>query len=122
MEAVMKKPYAAAFLGLLLLFSIGCSSIPSGTERIDELLKNAASRIGQDVVVVGMADTKTPMSSFKMFKIYQKNNQNIWVLRPEGTEEPPQGVSVRVSGPLQEKEFKVIGKVYYIEATKVRME
>lgn len=117
----MKKLYAAATIGLLLLTSFGCSSIPSGTEPIPELLKNAASRLGQEVVVVGMADTKTPMSSFRMFKLYQDQNF-IWVTLPEGQEDPPQGLNVRVTGPLQEKQFELIGKVYYVEASRVRME
>jgi len=117
----MKKIFAAACIGILLLLSISCSSVPSGTERIDELQKNAASRLGQSVVVVGMAETKTPMSSFKMFKLYQ-DEKNVWVKLPEGSEEPPQGVTVRVTGPLQQKEFNLIGKVYYIEANTVKME
>ena len=117
----MKKLCSAALIGFLLLISFGCSSIPSGTEPIKELQKNAASRLGQEVVVVGMAETKTPMSSFQMFKLYQ-DSEFLWVTLPEGQEEPPQGVNVRVTGPLQQKEFELIGKVYYIEASKVRME
>jgi hypothetical protein len=73
------------------------------------------------VVVVGMADTRTPLSSFRMFRLYN-GNQYIWVARPESTEEPPQGIKVRVFGTLQEKEFTVIGKAFYIQATKVAME
>lgn len=117
----MKTTCAAACISVLLLLSISCSSVPSGTDRIDELQKNAASRLGQNVTVVGMAETKTPMSSFRMFKVYQ-DEKNLWVKLPDGTDEPPQGVNVRVIGPLQQKEFNLIGKVYYIEANKVRME
>jgi hypothetical protein len=121
MEAVMKKICAAACISLLMMLLAGCSSIPSGTDRIVEIQKNGVSRLGQNVIVVGMAETKTGMSSFKLFKVYQDNN-NIWVALPEGGNEPPQGVNVRVTGPLQQKEFNVIGKVLYIQADKVKME
>ena len=117
----MKKGCAAALISLLLLLSISCSSIPAGTEKITDLQKNAASKLGQNVVVVGMADNRSSMSSFKMFKLYQ-NNDFIWATIPEGKEEPPQGIDVRVTGPLQQKEFNVIGKVYYIESTNLQME
>ena len=120
----MKKLCAVTLASVLLLISIACSSIPKGTESIDQLQKNAAARIGQNVIVVGMAETKTPMasSSFKMFKVYQDNN-SMWVTLQPGTEMPPQGVNVRVSGTLQQKQFSVIGQVYYIEANQpVKME
>ncbi len=117
----MKKACAAALVSLLLLLSISCSSIPAGTEKITELQKNAASKLGQEVVVVGMADNKTPLSSFKMFKLYQ-DNDFIWASIPEGTEEPPQGINVRVTGQVQKKKFDIVGEAYYIETTKLRME
>ena len=117
----MKKLFVAGFIGLLLLLSFGCSSIPEGTEQIKELQKNPAAKLGQEIVVVGMAEVKTNMAAFKMFKVYQ-NNDYLWVTLPEGTEQPPQGINVRVTGPLQQKEFDLIGKVYYIAASKVRME
>jgi len=120
-EAVMKKLFTAVFLGLWMLISLGCSSTPSGTISIGDIQKNAASRLGQNVVVVGMADTRTPLSSFRMFKLYD-GSQYLWVTLPESAEEPPQGVNVRVTGALQQKEFNIIGKVYYIESTKVAME
>jgi hypothetical protein len=120
-EALMKKLCAATVIGVALLLSFGCSSTPSGTIAINELQKTAASRLGQDVVVIGMVETKTPLSSFKMFKLF-KGSDNIWVSIPEGTEEPPQAVSVRVTGKLQQKEFNIVGKAYYIEATKITME
>ena len=120
----MKKLCAVTFVSVLLLILIACSSIPKGTESIAGLQKDGAARLGQNVIVVGMAETKTPMasSSFKMFQLYQ-NNDSIWVaLQPE-TEIPPQGVTVRVSGTLQQKQFSLIGKVYYIEANQpVKME
>jgi len=115
------KKLSIAVLGLWLLFSFGCSSTPSGTISIGDIQKNAAERIGQNVVVVGMADTRTPLSSFRMFKLYD-GNRYLWVTLPQSAEEPPQGISVRVSGTLQQKEFNIIGKVYYIESTKVAME
>jgi hypothetical protein len=117
----MKNIYLAVFLILSLLILFGCSSIPSGTDKITDLQKQGAQRLGQNVVVVGMADTKTPLSSFRMFKLYQNENF-IWVTLPEDAEEPPQGMNVRAAGVLQEKEFSVIGKVIYVEATKITME
>jgi hypothetical protein len=117
----MTRLYTAIFLVLSLLLSFGCSSIPSGTERIADLQKNGAARIGQSVVIVGMADNKTPLSSFRIIKVYQ-NEDFIWVVLPEGAEEPPQGMNIRVAGTFQQKEFSVIGKVFCIEATKITME
>jgi hypothetical protein len=120
-EAVMKKILTAVFLGLWLLLSIGCSSIPSGTDKIEDLNKNAASMIGKNVVVVGLSETKTSLSSFRMFKISQGSNW-FWVKYPEGAEEPPQGIKVRVYGAIQESQFNIIGKAFFIQATKVAME
>ena len=117
----MKKLITAAFLGLWLLSSLACSSIPSGTVSIKDALANPEDKLGTEMVLVGMAETKTEMSSFGMFKLYQDNDY-IWVTLPEGTEEPPQGIKVRVTGLLQQKEFTLIGEVYYILATKVEME
>jgi hypothetical protein len=116
----MKNIFAAIFLFCLLLFLLACSS-NSGTDSIGDIQNHAASRLGQSVVVVGMAETKTPMSGFKMFKLYD-GSKFIWVLRDPSTEEPPQGYRIRVSGKLQQNEFNVIGKVYYIEANKISME
>jgi len=115
------KKLSMAVLGLWLLVSLSCSSAPPGTISIGDIQKNAAERLGQNVVVVGMADTRTPLSSFRMFKLYD-GSKYLWVTLPESAEEPPQGISVRVSGTLQQKEFNIIGKVYYIESTKVAME
>jgi hypothetical protein len=117
----MKKIFTVVFLGLWLLFSIGCSSVPSGTEKIADLQKNGASKIGSNVVAVGLAETKTPLSSFKMFKLYD-GGDHIWVKYPDTAEEPPQGIKVRVFGSLQKGDFDLIGKVFYIDATKVAME
>ena len=117
----MKKLFAVIFIAVLLLISFGCSSTPAGTIAISELEKNAASYVGKEVVVVGMAETKTPLTSFRMFKLYKGNNY-IWSSIPEGTEEPPQAVQVRVTGVMQQKEFSIVGNIYYIEATAVRME
>jgi len=117
----MKMLFTVAVLGLWLLSSIGCSSLPSGTIAIKDAIADPEGQLGVEVVLVGMAETKTEMSSFGMFKLYQ-DNDSIWVTLPEGTEEPPQGIKVRVSGILQQKEFTLIGEVYYILATKVEME
>jgi hypothetical protein len=120
-EAVMKKILAAVCLGLWLLFAIGCSTIPSGTEKIEDLNKNAASMIGKNVVCVGLSETKTTLSSFRMFKISQGSNW-FWVKYPEGVEEPPQGIKVRVYGVIQESQFNIIGKAFFIQASRVAME
>jgi hypothetical protein len=117
----MKKIFAAVLVGLLLLISIGCSSTPPGTDNLKDIVKNPAEKLGKNVVVVGLAETKTSLSSFRMFKLYAEGN-NIWVKYPESVEEPPQGINVRVFGTLQQGQFNIIGKVYYIDATKVAME
>jgi hypothetical protein len=117
----MKKYSAAALLGLWLLISMGCSSAPSGTMSVENLKKNMAAQLGQNVVVVALTDVRTELSSFKMFKLYESNSF-VWASIPEGTEEPPQGYKVRVTGVVKEKEFPAVGKIYFIEATKVEME
>jgi hypothetical protein len=117
----MKKIFTAVFLGLLLLFFIGCSSTPAGTEKIADLNKKGADKIGSNVVVVGLSETKTPLSSFRMFKIYD-GGDFVWVKYPDTVEEPPQGIKVRVFGSFQKGDFTIIGKVFYIDATKVAME
>jgi hypothetical protein len=121
MEAAMKKFITTAFLGLWLLSSLGCSSIPSGTVAIKDLLADPEEQLGVEVVLVWTAEIRTEMSTFGMFKLYQ-GNDFVWVTLPEDTEEPPQGIKVRVSGILQQKEFTIIGEVYYLMATKVAME
>ncbi len=117
----MKRLSTAVFLGLWLLFFLSCSSTPPGTISIGDIQKNAAERIGQNVVVVGLADTRTGYSSFRLFKI-SEGSKYLWVQLPEGAEEPPQGIKVRIFGTLQQKEFNVLGKIFYIESTKVAME
>ena len=118
----MKKFSAAVLLGLWLLISLGCSSAPSGTVAIKDLQKNMAQQVGQNVVVVGSADTRTDLSSHKIIKIY-KGMDSIYVSLPEGTEAPPQGVSVRVTGVVQQKEFPGLpGKTFFIETTKITLE
>jgi hypothetical protein len=121
MEAAMKKFITGAFLGLWLLSSLGCSSIPQGTDTIKNIMANPEDQLGAEVVLVGTAETRTEMSSFGMFKLYQ-GADFIWVTLPEDAEEPPQGSKIRVTGMLQQKEFTVIGEVYYIMEGKVQME
>jgi hypothetical protein len=116
----MKKVGTAAFL-IWLLLSFGCSSTPPGTDKISDLQANGASRLGQNVTVVGTAETKTGFSSMKMFKLFD-GSKSIWVLRNDESEEPPQGIKVRVVGTLQQKDFNVIGKAIYIDAKSVSME
>ena len=117
----MKKYSAAVVLGLWLLFSLGCSSTPSGTIAVKDLQKSMAEKVGQNVVVVAMTDIRTELSSFKMFKLYESNSF-VWASIPEGAEEPPQGYKVRVSGVVKEKEFPAMGKVYFIDSAKLEME
>jgi hypothetical protein len=118
---MMKRLVTAVILSTLLLTFLGCSSTPPGTTSVGDVVKKATELIGQNVVVVGLSETRTSMTSFRMFKIYDGGNF-LWVVLPEGTEMPPQGLKVRVTGLLQQKEFTVIGKTIYIEATKVAME
>jgi hypothetical protein len=119
---MMKKFSAAALLGLWILISLGCSSTPSGTIAIKDLKENIAQQVGQNVVVIGNADTRTTLSSFKMIKIY-KGTDSIYISLPEGTEAPPRGGSVRVTGVVQQKEFPGLpGKTYYIESTTISLE
>jgi hypothetical protein len=120
-EEVMKNIFAAVLIVLCLLISISCSSTPAGTETIKNLLKDPESILGKEVVSVGLSETKTPLSSFHMFKLYD-GGDFIWVKYPDTAEEPPQGIKVRVIGNLLQGTFSVIGKVYYIEASKVKME
>jgi hypothetical protein len=117
----MKNIFAAALIVLCLLISTSCSSTPAGTEKIKDLLKDPESILGKEVVSVGLSETKTPLSSFHMFKLYD-GGDFIWVKYPDTAEEPPQGIKVRVIGNLLQGTFSVIGKVYYIEASKVKME
>jgi len=115
----MKRLCAAAILGLWLLVSLGCSSTPPGTVSVTDVQK--PERVGQNVVVVGMAETKTSMSTFRMFQLFNEQKA-IWVELEPAIEMPPQGVNVRVTGTLQQKDYNVIGKVYCIQAKKVAME
>lgn len=116
---MMKKFCTAVFIGLLLLLLIGCSSTPSGTDSISELQKNGAAKMGQNVVVVGVAETKVSQS--KMFKVY-KGGDFIWATIPEGSDGPPQGLTVRVSGKLQKKDISLVGNVYCIETADIKYE
>ncbi len=120
-EAVMKKPFTAVFLGLWLLTSLGCSSTPAGTIPLSDIEKNPEEWLGQNVVVVGMADTRTNAASLRMFKLYD-SHKSLWVKLPEAAEEPPQGYKVRVTGTMQQGDFTIIGKAFYIDATNVVME
>lgn len=117
----MTKVCTTVLIGMLLLISVSCSSVPEGTMKIADIQKDKAAHLGKEVVIVGMSETKTSMSSFKMFKIYQ-GSDFIWVLRGETSEEPLQGVDIRVTGTLKEGEFNLIGKVLYLEASKIRVE
>jgi hypothetical protein len=120
----MRKLFIVVFLGFWLLLLCSCSSTPSGTISIEEIQKTAASKLGQSVVVVGKVETRTSLSSMgqRMFKLY-KGDQSVWVQAPENEELPPQGYAERVTGTIQEKEFSAaVGKIYYIQATSIKIE
>jgi hypothetical protein len=118
----MKKLCMAVFLSVCLLITLSCSSTPSGTTPVGDLAKKETELLGQKVVVVGMAETKTALSSFQMFRVF-KGGDSIWVAFPETESMPPQGLKVRVTGTLQKKKFTGIPTdQLYIEATTVDME
>ena len=117
----MNKLVAAVLLGSCVLFLVGCSSIPAGTDKVEDLLKNGKEMLGKKVVVVGFTETKTSLSSFRMFQLYQ-DHKSIWVKYPESVEEPPQGTTVRVTGTWMESNFNIIGNSYFVQAEKVAME
>ncbi|MDR0843440.1 MAG: hypothetical protein LBP68_08490 [Acidobacteriota bacterium] len=119
----MKKISASILLVLLSVVFVGCSSTPEGTVAIKDLAQNIEQKIGQKVVVVGIADTQVSgMSAVKLFKLY-KGNDNVWVSYQEGREAPPQSEKVRVTGVVQEKEFSAgVGKKIFIQSESVSME
>jgi hypothetical protein len=115
------KELSTVVLLIGLLLSLSCSSTPPGTDKISDLLDSGTSRFGQTVTLVGTAETKTGFSSEKLFKLFD-GSKSIWVERNEETEEPPQGIKVRVVGTFQEKDFNVLGKQKCIVAKSVSME
>ena len=119
----MKKLCVAVFLGAWLLITLSCSSIPSGTLAIDDIFAREAELLGRNVVVVGTAEIRTNMSTFNMFKVYQRG-ESIWVtFNPDIVTMPPQGLDVRVTGTLGKKKFTSIpDEQLYIDATAVNME
>jgi hypothetical protein len=118
---MMKKLCGATIIGLWLLISFGCSSTPPGTISVKDLVKNSATQVGQHVVVVGMSEIQTSNAPPRMFRVF-KSSDYLWVELPEDASEPPEGVDIRISGTLQQKEFPLLGKVYYIQADKVSLE
>jgi hypothetical protein len=118
----MKKLNAAVFLGVWLLAALGCSSTPSGTIAVGDLLEKEAELLGQEVVVVGRSDIRTSMSTFNMFKIYNRED-NVWVKFSETESMPPQGQKIRVNGTLKRQKFTGIPEEQlYIEAVDVSLE
>jgi hypothetical protein len=114
----MKKRYTIICLGLmLLLLSYGCSSGPS----VDDILKDPESKLGQEVVAVGMAETKSNLASLGMFRLYN-GQKYIWVTLTESVSMPPQATQVRVTGTLYQKNFATLGMTYFIEAKKISLE
>ena len=78
--------------------------------------------LGQQVVVLGRAETQTAMSQFNMFKIY-KGGDNLWVEFPEMDTMPPQAEKIRVEGIVKKKKFSGIPEEQlYIEAKSVTLE
>jgi len=119
----MKKFCVAVFLSVLLLITLSCSSTPPGTLAIDDISAREAELIGQNVVVVGTAEIRTNLSTFNMFKVYQRGDF-IWVsFNPDEVTMPPQGLDIRVTGTLGKKKFTTIpDEQLYIDATSVAME
>ena len=118
----MKKLYVAVFLSAGLLFALGCSSAPPGMVSVGDLIAKESEYLGQNVVVVGTAETKTSMSEFNMFRIFHRNDQ-IWVAFPDTIFMPPQGEKIRVTGKLNRKRFSGLPEeVAYIEATAISIE
>ena len=120
---MMKKISIAFSLSLLLLAFAGCSSAPEGTVAIKDLQQTIEQQIGQKVVVVGTVDHNVGgMSITKLFRLY-KGNDAVWASVPEGTPDPPQGVRVRVTGVIAEKDFPGgIGRKVFIESQSITME
>jgi len=119
----MKMLCVAVFLSAWLLITLGCSSIPTGTLAIDDIAARESELLGQEVVVVGTAEIKTNMSTFNMFKVYQRGD-SIWVsFDPNKVTMPPQGFDVRVTGTLGKKKFTSMpDEQLYIDAKSVDME
>jgi hypothetical protein len=118
----MKKLFMVAIITVWLLGLMGCSSTPPGTVSVSHILENQAQLMGQHVVAVGLAETKTGRSSFNMFRLFD-GGDSVWVTFPEMDSMPPQGEKVRVDGTLKKKKFTAMpDEVLYIEATKVSLE
>ena len=119
----MKSLCVAVFLSALLLITLSCSSTPPGTLAIDDIAAREAELIGQEVVVVGTAEIRTNLSTFNMFKVYQRGDF-IWIsFDPDNVTMPPQGLDVRVTGTLGKKKFTSLpDEQLYIDATAVNME
>ena len=119
----MKKFSIAVLFSLLLITFTGCSSAPDGAVAIKELQQTIEQRIGQKVVVVGSVDTSAGgMSITRLFRLY-KGNDAVWASVPEGTPDPPQGVRVRVTGVVAEKDFPAgVGRRVYVESQSIMME
>ena len=122
-EALMKRFIIAIPFGLLLMLLASCSSTPEGTVAIKNLQQTIEQQIGQKVVVIGSVDTSAGgISITRLFRLY-KGNDAVWASIPEDAPIPPQGVRVRVTGVVSEKDFPGgIGRRVYIEAHSINME
>jgi len=119
----MKKFSIAIPLGLLLMVFAGCSSAPEGTVAVKDLQRTIEQQIGQKVVVVGSVDTSVAgMSITGLFRLY-KGTDAVWASIPTGTDAPPQGVRVRVTGVVAEQDFPAgVGRRVFIKSESVKME
>jgi len=122
-ESIMKMFSISLSLSLLFLVFAGCSSAPEGTVAIKDIQRTIEQQIGQKVVVVGTVDNNVGgMSITNLFRLY-KGNDAVWASVPEGIPDPPQGVRVRVTGVIAEKDFPGgIGRRVYIESQSIAME
>ncbi len=119
----MKKLCIAVVLSVGLLALSGCSSTPSGTVSVKDILERESELLGQHVVAVGRAETRTSMTQLNFFHLYQDMDE-VWVELPEDAESmPPRAEKIRVEGVLKRKKFTAIPEEQlYIDATSVVLE
>lgn len=119
----MKKLCIAVVLGVVFLFLHGCSSTPPGTVSVKDLIEKESELLGQHVIVVGNAETRTSLAHMKCFQLYKDMNK-VWVKLPEDAESlPPQAEKVRVEGTLKKEKFMTMPEEQLcIEATGYTLE
>ena len=119
----MKKLYVAVVLCVGILLVCGCSSTPPGGVSVKDIREKESELLGQNVIVVGRADTKTPMKDLKLFYLYEDFDK-VWVELPkDALAMPPQAEKIRVEGTLRKKKFTALpDEQVYIEATVVDLQ